>query len=146
MTAPKKAAKKTARRVAKPQQETTAALDTLLKPTEVRYTEGQLFGTAPSAVFLDETTEVVVGESPSETRTIQQNPATAAPYGEEFTPSEQEAIAYAAELAQAEVPRAPRSLADWIAEEATQGRFYGSLGAAQVGYGLMLARRAGGAL
>lgn len=142
MTANKKAAKKTAQKAKQP--EAPAALkkgdiatlfaDTVatnkLAPVEVRYTEAQLFGTAPSAVFLDETAGVEVGGKPSETA---------------LTTQQTIVLDAAAELMQAELPKAPRSLADWIAEEATQGRFYGSLGAAQVGYGLMLARLPGGA-
>ncbi|WPJ54377.1 hypothetical protein RCIP0075_00055 [Klebsiella phage RCIP0075] len=130
MTAMKKAAKKTARRAAKPQQETTAALDTLMKPKEVRITESQLFGTTPSAVFLDEAAGVEIGGKPSEA---------------ELTPQQAAVLDAACELIQADLPKAHRSLADWIAEEATQGRFYGSLKAAEVGYALILGRRPGGA-
>lgn len=127
MTATKKAAKKTARRV----QANPAMAAPYGKAAKVeRITEAQLFGTAPSAVFLDEATGVEIGGKPSEA---------------ELTPQQAAVLDAACELIQADLPKAHRSLADWIAEEATQGRFYGSLKAAEVGYALILGRRPGGA-
>lgn len=141
MTANKKAAKKTARRRAAPNPETTAALDTLMKPTEVRYTEGQLFGTTPSAVFLDEAAGVEVGGKPSEAADL----GLVVEHAEELTAAHVTVLDAAAELMQAELPKAPRSLADWIAEEATQGRFYGSKEDAEQGYAQALRKAYGGA-
>lgn len=58
--------KKNTRKAATASPELTAALDTLMGPKEERITEAQLFGTAPGAVFLEETTQVEVGGKPSE--------------------------------------------------------------------------------
>lgn len=59
-------AKKNARKPATPSPELPAALETLLNaPKTETPTEGQLFGTAPLAVILDEVAEVPIGELPS---------------------------------------------------------------------------------
>lgn len=117
------------------------------KPAKVELpTEAQLFGNNPGAVVLDELHQVPTGYNPSEEDQEARLQALAAAEGHALLACQDRLLE---SLRRPEpsppLPTATRNLADWIAEEATQGRFYGSKADAEEGYAQALRKAYGGA-